>query len=73
MSEWSPGPALAAYHAGVMVIGELAAQFTEETWAGPTAWPEWRATDLAGPGPGTPAAVSGGWRGLLRASGRLPH
>ena len=48
MSEWAPGPALAAYHAGVMVIGELAAQFTDETWAGPTTCPEWRAADLAG-------------------------
>src|SRR5262249_38642700 len=48
MSEWAPGPALAAYHAGVMVIGELAAQFTEQAWAGPTTCVEWRAADLAG-------------------------
>ncbi len=48
MSEWAPGPALAAYHAGVMVIGELAAQFTDEAWAGPTPCLEWRAADLAG-------------------------
>ena len=48
MSEWAPGPALAAYHAGVMVIGELAAQFTEQTWASPTTCLEWRAADLAG-------------------------
>jgi uncharacterized protein (TIGR03083 family) len=31
-----------------MVIGELAAQFTEEAWAAPTTCPEWRAADLAG-------------------------
>jgi hypothetical protein len=48
MSEWAPGPALAAYHAGVMVIGELAAQFTGEAWASPTTCQEWRAADLAG-------------------------
>jgi uncharacterized protein (TIGR03083 family) len=48
MSEWAPGPALAAYHAGVMVIGELAAQFSDEAWANPTPCPEWRAADLAG-------------------------
>ena len=48
MSEWAPGPALAAYHAGVMVIGELAAQFTEQAWEGPTTCLEWRAADLAG-------------------------
>jgi hypothetical protein len=30
-----------------MVIGELAAQFTGETWAGPTTCLEWRAADLA--------------------------
>jgi hypothetical protein len=48
MTDWAPGPALAAYHAGVMVIGELAAQFTDEAWAGPTTCAEWRAADLAG-------------------------
>ena len=48
MAVWAPGPALAAYHAGVMVVCELAAQFTEETWAAPTPCPEWRAADLAG-------------------------
>src|SRR5215470_18567658 len=48
MSEWASGPALAAYHAGVMVIGELAAQFTEQAWEGPTTCLEWRAADLAG-------------------------
>ena len=48
MSEWAPGPALAAYHAGVMVIGELAAQFTDATWLAATPCSEWRAVDLAG-------------------------
>ena len=48
MSDWAPGPALAAYHAGVMVIGELAVQFTDEAWASPTPCQEWRAADLAG-------------------------
>ena len=48
MTEWAPGPALAAYHAGVMVICELAAQFTEDSWDAPTPCPEWRAADLAG-------------------------
>ncbi len=48
MTEWAPGPALAAYHAGVMVICELAAQFTDDGWGAPTSCPEWRAADLAG-------------------------
>jgi uncharacterized protein (TIGR03083 family) len=48
MTDWAPGPALAAYHAGVTVICELAALFTEETWAAPTTCPEWRAADVAG-------------------------
>src|SRR5215469_17129753 len=48
MNDWVPGPALAAYHAGVTVICELAAQFTGEAWAAPTPCPEWRAADLAG-------------------------
>jgi len=48
MTDWEPGPALAAYHAGVTVICELAAQFTSAAWAGPTTCPEWRAADLAG-------------------------
>lgn len=47
MAVWAPGPALAAYHAGVMVICELAAQFTDETWETLTPCPEWRAIDLA--------------------------
>ena len=48
MIDWVPGPALAAYHAGVTVICELAAQFTDEAWAAPTTCHEWRAADLAG-------------------------
>ena len=48
MTDRVPGPALAAYHAGVTVICELAAQFTAEAWAAPTTCPEWRAADLAG-------------------------
>jgi hypothetical protein len=48
MSDWAPGPALAAYSAGVLIIGELAAQFTDEGWDAPTTCPEWRAVDLAG-------------------------
>ena len=45
---WTPDPALAAYHAGVTVICELAARVPEEAWAAPTPCPEWRAADLAG-------------------------
>src|SRR6267154_1440939 len=48
MTDWAPGPALAAYHSGVTVICELAAQFTDEAWAAPTTCPEWRTADLAG-------------------------
>ncbi|HEV2375082.1 MAG TPA: maleylpyruvate isomerase N-terminal domain-containing protein [Streptosporangiaceae bacterium] len=48
MTEWTPGAALSAYHAGVVIICELSAQFTPEAWAGPTPCPEWRAVDLAG-------------------------
>jgi uncharacterized protein (TIGR03083 family) len=48
MTQWAPGPALAAYHAGVMVICELAAQFTDDGWGARTPCPEWRAADLAG-------------------------
>jgi len=48
MTDWVPGPALAAYHAGVTVVCQLAAQFTVEAWAAPTPCPEWRAVDLAG-------------------------
>ena len=48
MTDWVPGPALAAYHDGVTVVSELAAQFTGDAWAAPTTCPEWRAADLAG-------------------------
>ncbi len=48
MTEWAPGPALAAFHAGVTVVCELATLFTDESWAAPTPCPEWRAADLAG-------------------------
>jgi hypothetical protein len=48
MADWALGPALAAYHSGVTVICELAAQFTGESWGVPTTCPEWRAADLAG-------------------------
>ena len=48
MRGWWPGPALEAFHDGVTVICELAAQLTEEAWAGPSACPEWRVADLAG-------------------------
>ncbi len=45
---WSPGPALAAFHDGVTVICQLAAQFGEAGWLGPSSCPEWRVIDLAG-------------------------
>jgi hypothetical protein len=48
MTDWVPGPALAAYHAGVTVVCQLAAAFADEAWAAPTTCPEWRAVDLAG-------------------------
>ncbi len=48
MTDWAPGPALAAFHAGVTVICELAAQLTGDGWAALTPCPEWRAGDLAG-------------------------
>jgi uncharacterized protein (TIGR03083 family) len=48
MTEWARGPGLAAFHAGVTVVCELAALFTDENWATPTPCPEWRAADLAG-------------------------
>jgi uncharacterized protein (TIGR03083 family) len=48
MTEWAPGPALAAFHAGVAVVCDLAALFTGESWDAPTPCPEWRAADLAG-------------------------
>jgi len=48
MTDWVPGPALAAYHAGVTVVCQLAAALADEAWAAPTTCPEWRAVDLAG-------------------------
>jgi Mycothiol maleylpyruvate isomerase N-terminal domain len=48
MATWAPDPALAAYHAGVTVICELAARFRADAWAAATPCPEWRAADLAG-------------------------
>lgn len=48
MAIWAPDSALAAYHAGVTVICELAARFPDEAWAAATPCPEWRAADLAG-------------------------
>jgi hypothetical protein len=48
MRGWWPGPALEAFHDGITVICEIAAQFTEEAWAGPSPCAEWRVADLAG-------------------------
>jgi uncharacterized protein (TIGR03083 family) len=48
MRGWWPGPALAVFHDGVAVICEIAAQLTDEAWAGPSTCPEWRVADLAG-------------------------
>jgi uncharacterized protein (TIGR03083 family) len=48
MRGWWPGPALAAFRDGVTVICEIAAELTEEAWAGPSPCPEWRVADLAG-------------------------
>jgi hypothetical protein len=45
---WSPGPALAAFHDGVTVICQLAAQFGDAGWLAPSPCPEWRVIDLAG-------------------------
>jgi uncharacterized protein (TIGR03083 family) len=45
---WSEVAGLGAYRDGVAVICELAAQFSEATWAAPTPCSEWRAGDLAG-------------------------
>jgi uncharacterized protein (TIGR03083 family) len=45
---WSPGPALAAFHDGVTVICEIAAQFGDAGWMAPSPCPEWRVVDLAG-------------------------
>jgi hypothetical protein len=48
VTEWTPGPALTAFYAGVTVVCELAAQFTDGAWAAATPCPEWSAADLAG-------------------------
>src|ERR1700729_2987693 len=45
---WSPGPALAAYHDAVIIICELAAQFSTAAWSARTPCADWRAADLAG-------------------------
>jgi uncharacterized protein (TIGR03083 family) len=45
---WAPDLALAAFNDGVTVICQLAAQFSDAGWAGPTPCPEWRVADLAG-------------------------
>jgi uncharacterized protein (TIGR03083 family) len=44
----SPVPVIAAYYDAVIIICELAAQFTGEMWNAPTPCTEWRAVDLAG-------------------------
>jgi uncharacterized protein (TIGR03083 family) len=48
VTNWQPDQALSAYHDGVTVICELAAQFSAEAWLAPTPCAEWRAADLAG-------------------------
>ena len=45
---WSPGPALAAYYDAVLIICELAAQFSAAAWRARTPCADWRAADLAG-------------------------
>jgi hypothetical protein len=45
---WSPGPALAAFHDGVIIICEISAQFGDAEWMAPSPCPEWRVIDLAG-------------------------
>jgi uncharacterized protein (TIGR03083 family) len=45
---WSEVAGLGAYRDGVAVICELAAQFSEGSWAAATPCSEWRAGDLAG-------------------------
>lgn len=47
MTEWAPGPAVAAYQAGIMIICELSVALTDGAWQAPTPCPEWRAVDLA--------------------------
>ncbi|MBO0775745.1 MAG: maleylpyruvate isomerase N-terminal domain-containing protein, partial [Actinobacteria bacterium] len=48
MAIWEPDSALAAYHAGVTVICELAARLPDDAWAAAAFCPGWRAADLAG-------------------------
>src|SRR6266852_9796049 len=48
MSRVSRAGVLAAYRDGVMVICELAAQFSDANWLAATPCAEWRAVDLAG-------------------------
>ena len=45
---WSPVPVLAAYYDAVIVVCELAGQFSDEAWSAPTPCADWRAADLAG-------------------------
>jgi uncharacterized protein (TIGR03083 family) len=47
-ARWAPGPVLAAYYDAVIVICELAAQFSADGWDNPTPCADWRAADLAG-------------------------
>jgi hypothetical protein len=44
----SPAPVLAAYYDAVIIICELAAQFSDEAWNRQTPCTDWRAVDLAG-------------------------
>ena len=44
----SPVPVIAAYYDAVIIICELAAQFSDEAWNAPTPCADWRAVDLAG-------------------------
>jgi len=48
MTRWSPVPVLAAYYDAVIIICELAAQFSDDAWDNPTPCADWRAADLAG-------------------------
>ncbi|MEP7024615.1 MAG: maleylpyruvate isomerase N-terminal domain-containing protein [Actinomycetota bacterium] len=48
MAPSSPAPVLAAYYDAVIIICELAAQFSDEAWNEPTPCADWRAVDLAG-------------------------
>src|SRR6476646_11100516 len=48
MSRVSRAGVLAAYRDGIMVICELAAQFSDANWLAATPCADWRAVDLAG-------------------------